>query len=221
MSPSTWPAHLVGAALLLIAAPAMAGQLDRAVLDEINFARTHPAQYANLLREARGKDDGYGAPDPDCLDEAIAFMDAQPPLPPLEPDTALAASAAVHTADQGPRGVTGHNGADGSTPFQRIHRQGVWSTRSAEVISYGYGSAAGVVRQLIVDEGVPDRGHREIIFDPKLRTAGAGCGRHAVYGHMCVVDFAGAPLRSVATSGSGHFDSPAAWQEPAQGSGLR
>jgi hypothetical protein len=221
MSHSTWPARLLGTALLLIAAPAAAGQLDRDVLAEINFARTHPAEYADTLREARGKDDGYGAPDPDCLDEAIAFMERQPPLPPLDADAALAASAAVHTADQGPRGVTGHEGSDGTTPFQRIHRQGVWSTRSAEVISYGYASAAGVVRQLIVDEGVPDRGHRSILFDPALRTAGAGCGRHAVYGDMCVVDFAGAPLKSVAAGGPGRSGPRAAWREPARSAGWR
>lgn len=221
MFPSSWPARLLTTALLLVAAPAAAGQLDRSVLAEINFARTHPHDYAIALRNARGQDDGYAAPDPNSLDEAIAFMERQPPLPPLASDSALATSAAAHTADQGRGGETGHAGTDGSTPFQRIHRQGVWSSRSAEVISYGYGTAAGVVRQLIIDAGVPGRGHREIIFDPMLRTAGVGCGSHAVYGHMCVVDFAGAPLKSAAASGRRRPASPAAWPAPERPTGFR
>jgi hypothetical protein len=180
--------------LILATTPAWASQLDTAVLAEMNFARTHPAEYAQTLRDARGRDDGYGAPDPGDMDEAIAFMERQRPLPPLAADPALAASATGYVAVQGPRGLTGHYGLDGSSPGDRIHRQGVWRSRSAEAISYGYGDAAGVVRQLIVDEGVPDRGHRYTVFDPNLQIAGANCGPHAVYRTMCVIDFAGAPL---------------------------
>jgi hypothetical protein len=51
-----------------------------------------------------------------------------------------------------------------------------------------------VVRQLILDDGVVNRGHRLTIFDPNLQIAGAGCGPHAVYRYMCVIDFAGAPI---------------------------
>jgi uncharacterized protein YkwD len=183
--------------LTLAANAAAAGELDRDVLAEINYARTHPADYASTLRDSGRDDDRYGdgySSDDGALGEAIEFLERQPPLPPLRPSQALAAAAAEHVASQGPHGAVGHTGADRSSPSQRIHHQGVWSSRSAEAISYGYGNAAAVVRQLIVDDGVPGRGHRMVIFDPALRMAGAGCGAHAVYRYMCVIDFAGAPI---------------------------
>jgi uncharacterized protein YkwD len=159
-------------------------------LDEINFARAHPADYAVSLRDSEDRRHGGS----DALWEAIAFLERQPPLPPLTANRELALAAAEQSTSQGPLGRTGHQGADRSSPSDRIHRRGVWSSRSAETISYGYDTASAVVRQLVIDDGVPGRGHRMVIFDPALRMAGAGCGPHAVYGFMCVIDFAGAPI---------------------------
>ncbi len=65
----------------------------------------------------------------------------------------------------------------------------------AEDISYGYSTPSEVVRQLIVDSGVPGRGHRDNIFNPVLRSAGVACGPHPAYGAVCVVDFTGALMR--------------------------
>jgi uncharacterized protein YkwD len=188
-------ASLSAIALAVCAGPATAAdRLDRAVLAEINFARTQPADYALSLRN--GDDEaGYVDREPAARDEAIEFLERQPPLPPLAPNANLALAATEQVAAQGPRGQTGHAGADGSSPADRIHRRGVWRSRSAETISYGYGDAAAVVRQLIIDAGVPGRGHRTILFDPNLTIAGAHCGPHAIYRYMCVIDFAGAPLR--------------------------
>jgi uncharacterized protein YkwD len=66
---------------------------------------------------------------------------------------------------------------------------------SAENISYGYDDARDVVRQLIIDSGVPTRGHRHNIFGGAYRLAGVACGPHRAYGAMCTIDFAGALAR--------------------------
>ena len=71
-----------------------------------------------------------------------------------------------------------------------MSRYGSWSERVAENISYGGYSARGVVIQLIVDDGVPGRGHRINLFNPDYRQVGIGCGRHARFHDMCVLDFA-------------------------------
>jgi uncharacterized protein YkwD len=59
-----------------------------------------------------------------------------------------------------------------------------------EVINYGREKPRWVVMQLLIDDGVPDRGHRKAIFNPAFHTAGAATGPHAAYGEMTVVDLA-------------------------------
>jgi len=168
---------------LLASSALAAGRIDADVLFELNFARTRPADYAETLMER-------GEPS-EALDEAVDFLQSQDPLPPLAPSAILARAAASHAADQGPRGLVGHRGSDGSNLGQRIQRYGVWGGVAAEGISYGQASARDVVRQLIVDEGVPNRSHRQDIFSTSVRHAGVGCGPHRVWGAMCVIDFAG------------------------------
>jgi hypothetical protein len=58
------------------------------------------------------------------------------------------------------------------------------------VISFGPEQPPAVVIDLVVDDGVPDRGHRKILLDDRLRFAGAACGPHTIYRTMCVIDLA-------------------------------
>jgi hypothetical protein len=190
------PAAVALSLCLLALAPgaAVAGGFDDEVLAEVNFARAHPADYARELRDAARQadegDSGFVYEDREAVEEAIDFLMRQPPLQPLEPDGRLAAAAQAHTNAQGPRGELGH-GAPGALG-QRLQHNGLWAGLAAEDISYGHDTARDVVRQLIIDSGVPNRGHRNNIFGRGYQMAGVGCGRHSVYGSMCVIDFAGA-----------------------------
>lgn len=185
------------ACLLFLVSPidhAFADMLDLSVLEEVNFARTHPSDYAQvLLREAeadRLNASSFAGEDPQALDEAVTFLRCQEALPPLQPDAKLAAAALAHAAAQGREGGFGHVSPDGETLSQRLRDHGIWARLAGEDISYGYRNPRDVVRQLIVDSGVPDRGHRKNLFGPAYQAAGVSCGGHRVYGAMCVIDFA-------------------------------
>lgn len=185
-----------GLALAVLAATPAAGlarSFEDQVLAEINQARAHPARYArDLLREpaAYRHDDGGAYDDPAAVEEAVDFLQRQPPLPPLAAHPQLAAAASDHVAVQARRGGVGH-GAPGALG-RRLQSHGVWAGLAAEAISYGQPSPRDVVRQLVVDAGVPGRGHRRDIFGRAFQAAGVACGPHPTYGDMCVIEFAGA-----------------------------
>lgn len=204
---STRAALLAGAVLALTAPAAVAGTVEDAILAEINFARAHPQEYARRLMLQPVTDWGRalqagGRPDdPAALAEAVAFLQSQPPLPPLQPDDSLAAAALEHVETQGPAGHVGHDGPDGERFHERLRRHGAGLAISAENIAYGPPTAADTVRELIIDSGVPSRGHRRNIFHAAFAVVGVSCGPHRDYGAMCVMDFEGgsgriAPRRS-------------------------
>ena len=172
--------------LLLCAGAAQAAGETR-VLDEINLARTRPQAYAEIVaaRMSRIPD-----ADPRCVAEAIAFLNRQRPLEALQTASGLEKSAQDHVSEQAAAGLIGHRSPDGGSPWKRMSRWGQWAGRTGENISYGYSDARSIVVTLIVDQGVPDRGHRKNIFCEKFKRAGAARGPHARYGAMCVIDFA-------------------------------
>ena len=55
---------------------------------------------------------------------------------------------------------------------------------------YGVPSARGMLMSLIIDDGVPGRGHRTNLFDAQARVVGVACGPHKVWQIMCVMTFA-------------------------------
>jgi uncharacterized protein YkwD len=126
-----------------------------------------------------------------AVDEAVRFLDRQKPLPPLSWSDGLAAAAAELAGEQSRSGDTGHVGRQSQGVQERIERHGKWERVIAENIGYGPEDARGMVMQLIIDDGVKDRGHRRNTFSKAFGFAGVACGSHPGFGSMCVIDFAG------------------------------
>jgi uncharacterized protein YkwD len=173
----------------------------RAVIREMNLARQNPALYATFVQELRSRMNGNVLVLPGhtrirtkegtaAIDDAIRFLQNAQPLPPLTLSRGMSRAAADHCADQADGGF-GHEGKDRSHAGQRIARYGSFSGGWGENISYGKSSARDVVLALIIDDGLPARKHRKNIFNPSYNFAGAAFGRHARFGTMCSVDFAG------------------------------
>lgn len=186
--------------LALLLAPPPHGAVERGIVAELNFARTSPARYAERLREYRrhfrgkivrypGRPEGLRtAEGVAAVDEAIDFLERQRPVGALAPAPLLARAAADHVAEQGPVGATGHRSRNGDDPRDRVRRRG-GGGYVAEAITYGPPSAVEVVRQLIVDDDVPARGHRRTVFAAEMRFVGVRCGPHRTYRTMCVAEF--------------------------------
>lgn len=185
------------------AAIALDQSLSRQVLAEINLARTQPRAYAGFVREFRSHFRGktYGLPDSTtrvqtnegvkAVDEAIKVLSRVKPVLPFTWSSGLASAAAELAEEQGRSGDIGHNGNKSGGMRERIEHHGEWMGRIGENIGYGPQDPRSMVMQLIIDDGVPDRGHRKNTFSEAFTTAGVACGSHTRYGIVCVIDFAG------------------------------
>jgi len=193
--------------LIFLALPALAseekeaGASGREVIREMNLARQNPALYATFVQELRGRMNGNVLVLPGrtrirtkegtaAVDEAIRFLQREQPLQPLAVSRGMSRAAADHCADQASGGF-GHEGRDRSHAGERIARYGTSNGCWGENISYGKSSARDVVIALIIDDGLRARKHRKNIFNPAFNYAGAAFGRHARFGTVCSMDFAG------------------------------
>lgn len=179
-------------------------QTEKEILFEINKARNNPARYAEeYMVSLRSLYDGnkfirpgrpiiITAEGRKALDECIRIMKNKRPAYPLYPERGLYLAAFDQVKDQRENGGTGHYGSDGSKPINRMERYGNWDICAAENISYGIDDARMIVISLLIDDGVPDRGHRDNILNPAFTVAGVSFGSHPSYGSTCVMDFAGA-----------------------------
>lgn len=176
--------------------------LDKEIVGEINLARQNPKKYASFLEQLKpyyvGKfikrpgeptvmtEEGVSA-----VDEAIRFLKSVKPVATLKYSEGMSKAAMDHIRDQGQKGMLGHRGSDSSQPADRVNRYGTWQWIVGENISYGRDQARDIVIGLIIDDGIPSRGHRENIFNQSYHFVGVAYGDHKTFGAMSVITFAG------------------------------
>ena len=171
-------------------------------MQEMNLARTDPKGYAKWLKQYRDGHIGNNVFKTNngqittkeglaAVDEAIRFLETRNPIEPITPSEGLTSAARDHVNDIGAAGIVGHTGSTGSTLLDRVGKHGKWKRTTGENIQFGRGNARDIIMQLIIDDGVPGRGHRTNIFNPSFRVAGIAIGAHARYKFCCVIDYAG------------------------------
>ena len=192
-----WPAELNTAkdALYL-------NELEREVILELNKVRSDPKRYSKeyieeLVTAFKGNLYFYPGQEPTKseegikpLMECIQVLRNTKPLPILSPAEGLAKASRLLVKDQQFGGI-GHITRNGSTPQKRIEKYGNWDICSGEDITYGSFLARQMVIALLIDDGVPDRGHRKNVLSPCFHFAGVAYGGNPTYRSMCVIDYAG------------------------------
>jgi len=201
---------LVVAAVLVCGVSATISDVEKDVLKWLNIARTEPLKMVTEMEKMLPNFDAkvpmmYHIPgDPVAVltnegkfavEEAIKAMKdlslAKTPLPPMTFANGLCLSAQDHAQDQGANGVFSHTGTDTTNPWIRIARYGTWKVTAAENMGTGYNSGMEIVRQLLVDDGESERGHRKNILNPNLVKVGIAVRPHSVYDFVTVQDFTG------------------------------
>lgn len=178
-------------------------KMEQEVIHELNKVRSNPKRYAEeYMEELRSAFDGKllklegqipirTQEGIFPLEECIKILKNTPPRPILQPAIGLTKAAGELVRDQQLNGRVGHVSSKGANPQKRIEKYGQWDICASEDISYGNFDARHIVISLLIDDGVPNRGHRENILNPCSRFAGVAKGSHPTYKSMCVIDYAG------------------------------
>jgi len=174
---------------------------EQEVLNEINQARAHPEVYAKYLealkplfkekeyrpagRQAIVTAEGWAA-----VEDAIKYLRAAKPQLPLSISNGLCLAAVSHVKDQSSSGKVGHQSQSGVIT-DRVKTFGTWHGKIAENLSYGNESARDRVLDWLMDDGTPNRGHRNSLLSDNFKVVGISCGSHPEFGSMCALPLAG------------------------------
>ena len=109
----------------------------------------------------------------------------------LSPSENLYLLAKGHAIDFGKKGKTGHGNFD--KRFMKMIQE--CNCTVGENCDYGNNKALDIVMSLLIDNDVPDLGHRINILDPQYRNIGVSIQAHKKYEWNCVMDFSGVSLK--------------------------
>ena len=138
---------------------------ELAMIDEVNLVRSNPAGYIPYIEEYKAKilrGEGFGSAA--VCDELIAELRNTPARSVLKPRECLYRAARNHGEDQRPTGSVDHVGTDGSYPWDRVLRGCPELTDGNENLVGGPSTVRESVIILLIDDGIPSRGHRKTML---------------------------------------------------------
>ena len=175
-------------------------EFEQEVVNELNVARTSPTSIIPHLQKYeslfRGRIlyipkqtpfltvEGFPA-----VDEAIDVLRKSPKAQSLKLSDGLVKVAKTQLADLLEKPELGHTGKDGSNLSRRLDRIGV-PGKAGENITFTPLTPKEVALNMIVDDGVKNRHHRDNVLNPLFRLVGVACGKHKNRRYICVIIFA-------------------------------
>jgi len=144
-----------------------------AMLAEVNLMRANPAAYIKHVEEYIQQvetddrfDTAYRSEEVNTAKELINELKNLPKLSLLQPHQGLYQVGQKHGKDVQQQGMIGHRGSDGTMPWDRV-RNSTDLTDGNENIVGGGETIREQVMILLVDSGIPGRGHRKTLLEPK------------------------------------------------------
>lgn len=161
-------------------------EIEQALLNEINTARTNPKVYINYLEEHKKLFKGKNVDYPDVMmltfegtaavDEAIKYLKGVSKLEPLSFSSGLSKPAKIQLNDLMENYSLAHTGKDGSNLPKRIARFGKGGKLYSENIMNQFSNPKDIVMLMIIDDGIKNRGHRKNIFSKTFMQLGIAFG---------------------------------------------
>jgi uncharacterized protein YkwD len=174
-----WPAEILEAANTAKNIPNLSNE-EKIIIQICNLARTN----GKLFSETFLKDYLEDKKTNNYSRSLIKNLKTISELPLLKYQDDLYEVAREHATTSGKRGTLGH---------QRFDKRygpllGKYSS-VAENCAYGYETGIKNALELLIDEGVPDLGHRKNILNPEFNSIGVSIKPHKTYRYNCVMSF--------------------------------
>ena len=153
------------------------------MLKEINLVRSNPAGYVKYVEEYKKKiEAGRAFGSVATCDELIKELERTPKLSTLQATECIYRAAKKHGQDQRPTGDVDHIGTDGSYPWDRVRQECPNMTDGNENLVAGPSAVRDCILILLVDDGIPNRGHRRTLLNPDWKYA--ACYKVGKVGNM-------------------------------------
>jgi len=146
-------------------------QTERESLYWLNYFRQNPRRFWNtVMKEFLVQFPEAKSSYTRSLEADI--MKAPQALPLLMPDSGLFRMATTHAADlKNRKGIISHTSSDGRNFVQRIQAAGRYTCGAENIFNGSFNGLESLIA-LLIDQGVPDKGHRLNILDPKFQLVG-------------------------------------------------
>jgi uncharacterized protein YkwD len=176
-------------------------KLKREVIKETNRIRTNPKSYIPILEEYLKWFDGNILDKPGseigietqegafAYHEAINFLKSQRPISELKYDEEISKASQEYANEIGIKG--NENDENDENLEERLEKYIEWDVALSENIDFGGLSGEDVIINLLVDDGVEDRCHRNNLFNIKNQFFGVGTSNHKDYDICTVIDYIG------------------------------
>jgi len=172
-------------------ATSMTGQ-ELEMVNEINLLRRNPSgyiQYVDAYVNEQRRTGGFPV-DQSVVNELKSELRQLGALSILSPSQCIYQAAKNHGIDQKPTGDVNHEGRDGSWPWDRVRRACSNMQDGNENLVAGTPSVRTAVILLLIDEGIPSRGHRKTLLKPEWRYVGCyNIGTVGSFPHYWVQNF--------------------------------
>ena len=164
--------------------------IEKRIIAELNRVRTNPQAYADWLESQRQHFQGMILTLPGeqslrtnrglrALNEAIAFVRNQQPLPALTDNADLFTNA--------------------QEQVEAIVNQQKLDHHTNNLV-YNRVTPEAIVMQLVVDDGFPDRRHRLAVFQEDYQHTGIVCQEIEIYKQVCAIAYENKPLEIIQDS---------------------
>ena len=177
-------------------------QIKKEVIYETNRIRTNPKAYIPILEKYLENFDDNILTRPDkneCIEtqegpkaykEAIEFLKNQKPINEIEFDEE-ASKVAEEYAKKLSNSGEDDQGEDETHIEERVEKYLDYDFAISECIDFGGSTGIEVIVNLLVDDGVKLRTHRENLFSNKFQYYGVAVASHPEYDYCTVIDYFG------------------------------